>query len=94
MKDVEVIEVVRTTLVRRGRGVEGDPVRRVTQYWTIDGDLLAEVDGYESGRRVQCGDLVGDQYVVTALNLTTGDVTVGRKDEPRVAQALAQRGLT
>lgn len=47
MKDVEVIQVVRTTLERRGRGVENDPIRRVTQYWSIDGQLLAEDDPHK-----------------------------------------------
>ena len=39
-----VIQVVETTLERRGKGVEGDPIRIITQYWSMDGDLLAEVD--------------------------------------------------
>lgn len=29
---------------RRGRGIEGDPIRRVTQYWTKDGELVFELD--------------------------------------------------
>jgi hypothetical protein len=43
MKDVEVIQVVRTRLLRRGDG-KTDPIRIVTQYWSLDGELLAEVD--------------------------------------------------
>lgn len=44
-KDVEVIQVIRTTLLRRGDGKSSDsPIRAVTQYWTFDGTLLAEVD--------------------------------------------------
>lgn len=39
-----VIQVVETTLERRGKGVEGDPIRIITQYWSMDGELLAEVD--------------------------------------------------
>lgn len=42
--DVEVIEVVRTRLLRRGEGVKGDPVRVITQYWSREGALLAEHD--------------------------------------------------
>jgi hypothetical protein len=38
-----VIEVIETTLTRRGGGVEG-PIRVVTQYWNKDGTLLAERD--------------------------------------------------
>lgn len=38
--------MIRTTLLRRGEGRAGDndPVRRVTQYWTMEGELLFEVD--------------------------------------------------
>ena len=39
----EVIRAVRTDLEKRGNGVE-TPVRIVTQYWSEDGDLLAEND--------------------------------------------------
>ena len=38
-----VIEVIETYLERRGDGVK-DPVRIITQYWSRDGKLLAEVD--------------------------------------------------
>ena len=43
-----VIAVIRTDLERRGDGIAGDPIRRLTQYWSLDGDLLAEVDPMES----------------------------------------------
>lgn len=42
----QVISVIRTELERRGQGVESDPIRIITQYWTLDGELLAEVDPY------------------------------------------------
>lgn len=43
--DVEVIQVVRTRLMRRGRGLNSDdPIRIITQYWSLEGELLAEVD--------------------------------------------------
>lgn len=45
-----VIQVIETTLDMRGKGVNGDPVRRVTQYWTLDGKLLAEVDPWTPER--------------------------------------------
>ncbi|TRZ79799.1 carboxypeptidase [bacterium] len=44
MKDVEVMTVIRTNLLRRGKGKEDDPVRRIIQYWDMDGNLLTEVD--------------------------------------------------
>lgn len=42
--DVELIQVIRTVLTLRGRGLPDSPYRRVTQYWSLDGKLLAEVD--------------------------------------------------
>lgn len=40
-----VIQVVETTLERRGEGKNAeDPIRVITQYWSLDGELLAEVD--------------------------------------------------
>ncbi len=39
----KVILVIETSLELRGNGVD-DPYRRVTQYWSLDGKLLAEVD--------------------------------------------------
>lgn len=38
-----VIQVIETTLERRGDGKD-DPIRIVTQYWSFDGELLAEDD--------------------------------------------------
>lgn len=40
----ELITVIRTTLTLKGKGTEDSPLRRVTQYWSTDGELLAEVD--------------------------------------------------
>jgi predicted lipid-binding transport protein (Tim44 family) len=42
MSDCKVIQVIVTTLTRRGKGVEGDPIHTVTQYWTLEGELLFE----------------------------------------------------
>lgn len=47
MDQAKVIQVVVTTLTRRGSGQEASsPIRIVTQYWSLDGDLLAEVDPF------------------------------------------------
>jgi hypothetical protein len=43
MDSAELIQVIRTTLTRRGDG-KTDPIRVITQYWSVDGELLAEVD--------------------------------------------------
>lgn len=40
-----VIQVIETTILRKGDGKdERSPVRIVTQYFTLDGNLLAETD--------------------------------------------------
>jgi len=43
MDKARVIEVVETTLLRRGNG-ETEPVRIIIQYWSREGYLLAEHD--------------------------------------------------
>jgi hypothetical protein len=42
----KVIEVIQTTLEVRGNGKD-TPLRVITQYWSLQGDLLAEVDPCE-----------------------------------------------
>ena len=45
MDTVRVIQVIETTILRRGEGKDqSDPVRIVTQYWTFDGRMITEVD--------------------------------------------------
>lgn len=41
-----VVEVIETTSLR-GSGTQGDPYRSVVQYWSRDGELLAERDTFE-----------------------------------------------
>lgn len=36
-----VMQVIRT-VARRGSGTKESPLRYVTQYWSLDGELLAE----------------------------------------------------
>ena len=40
---VKVISVVEVK-AKRGMGIEGDPVREITQYWDMDSNFLAERD--------------------------------------------------
>lgn len=42
-KEVMVMQVIRTTNLRRGDGAV-TPIRAITQFWSMDGELLAEVD--------------------------------------------------
>jgi hypothetical protein len=44
VKAVEVIQVIKTELELRGEGTKDSPVRRVTQYWDFEGNLLWEYD--------------------------------------------------
>ncbi len=47
MDKVEILKLIKTTLTRRGEGVHLDPVRVITQYWTMDGELVFEIDPIE-----------------------------------------------
>lgn len=42
-KEVRVMQVIVTTNARRGDG-KLTPIRSIKQIWTMDGELLAEVD--------------------------------------------------
>lgn len=42
-KSVRVISVIEVK-ANRGLGIKDDPVREITQYWDMDGNLLAERD--------------------------------------------------
>ena len=59
---VRVLQVIETDLVRRGDGSKDNPFRRVTQYWSVAGELLAERDDAEPthcnaiGHRFMKGD--------------------------------------
>ena len=44
-----LIQVIETDLLKRGKGVDGDPIRLIRQYWSTDGELLAEVDEWPDG---------------------------------------------
>lgn len=42
-KNVEILKVIRTNLTTRGDGVR-NPIRIITQYWSLDGEMLFEND--------------------------------------------------
>lgn len=52
-KSCEVIKLIRTRLLRKGKGTADDPMRIITQYWTLEGLLLWEVDALEEMRAQQ-----------------------------------------
>ena len=49
----EVIQVIRTNLTVRGSGTEPSPLRVITQYWSLEGILLAEVDPFPTKLEVK-----------------------------------------
>jgi len=46
--NAKLIQVIVTDLDLRGRGTTEDPIRRVVQYWSVDGKLLAENDQHQT----------------------------------------------
>jgi len=49
-----VIQVIETDLLLRGHGKdESDPLRVVRQYWSLDGELLAERDHFLEEKQSQ-----------------------------------------
>jgi len=45
--DVQIIQLIKTTLKRAGEGIENDPIRIIVQYWNMQGKLLFEVDTFK-----------------------------------------------
>lgn len=58
MNDVEIIQLIKTTLTRKGTGAEGDPIRIITQYWTMKGEFLFEFDSYKGTMSYNDGELL------------------------------------
>ena len=48
MDECKVVELIRTTLRRKGDGTKNNPIRIITQYWTKEGILVFEFDGQEN----------------------------------------------
>lgn len=57
MKPVRLQEVIILEEVKRGKGVEGDPIRNVRQIYSKDGELLAEFDPVEKYSVKICIDI-------------------------------------
>jgi len=48
---VRVIQVIESTICRRGEGAnEDDPVRVIPQYFTLDGRLIFEIDKWKEAK--------------------------------------------
>lgn len=68
-----VIEVIETSLELRGNGTVDDPFRRVRQYYTLGGKLLAERDEWRE--RPEAVDAV-DPSATNPGTLTTREKPV------------------
>ena len=42
-KPVEIVTLIKTVLTKKGNGKD-DPIRLVTQYWDLEGNLIFEID--------------------------------------------------
>ena len=47
--NAKIVKLIRTAATM-GAGTEDDPVRRVYQYWSLDGKLLFTEDDYLNGK--------------------------------------------
>lgn len=61
MNDLEVKRFIITRLERRGSGVDGDPVRVITQYWDMKGNLVFEIDMHK--KEVKYFDESGESII-------------------------------
>ena len=57
MDNARSMQVIVTTILRRGAGTFGSPIRIITQYWSMGGKLLAEVDPFNEERH-KCRSLL------------------------------------
>ncbi len=49
VNEAKVIQVIET-VSRIGKGTEEDPCRLVTEYWSLDGELLAVNDHWKTAK--------------------------------------------
>lgn len=55
----KLIQVIQTELRTRGTGKdESSPIRGITEYWSLDGKLLAEVDPCPPNERDRAANIV------------------------------------
>ena len=43
VRHAEIVEVLKTVSVY-GKGIEDNPIREITQYWTLEGKMLLKID--------------------------------------------------
>lgn len=77
MDYAKLIHVIETTLLRNGDG-RTSPIRVVTQYWSLDGKLLAQVDpetDAEARRRVRAAVYKEQMEIATLVDAAQTQVT-------------------
>lgn len=72
-----LIQVIETDLELRGNGTKASPYRRVVQYYSLDGQLLAEVDSVatppdDGARPVRIGDVLTKPPSCVAVDAKDG----------------------
>ncbi|WP_195334353.1 hypothetical protein [Enterocloster bolteae] len=74
MESVRVMEVIEI-MALKGDGTEKDPVRKITQYWDMKGNFLAEYDPHLKELR--------DKKIVEAFNVETCKFDESLFDSPK-----------
>lgn len=49
-KDVQIKQIIITQLKTKGDGTDDNPHRIATQFWDMEGNLIAEFDKWEASR--------------------------------------------
>lgn len=78
----KTITVIETNLTTRGKGTQSSPLRRITEYWSAEGQLLAEHDPHtpccnERGHIVKVGAPCCDHCGATLKEILRQAVRAG-----------------
>lgn len=68
MDTIKVEEVIIATVLRRGAGVPGDPIRIITQVFTKSGELIAENDPCAGEVTIKGEDIIKEFRVSNRRN--------------------------
>lgn len=73
-----VIQVIETKSAR-GSGATEQPARIVTEYWSLDGEKLAESDPYLGGNSLRC---FKSEFVPSDSGMERGGIKRNRNRQP------------
>lgn len=82
MIEPRVVQVIETSLQLTGEGTEASPTRRLTQYYSLEGELLAEVD--------PCPHLT-ERRALAELAAAKTDLAAAKTEIARLSQLLEKR---